>query len=177
MAKKTTSVKKSGTKAAAKAAAQGKQVMNTATKAQKTIASNVTALPFINMETFSMKPNKNFDKIAQDATATAQEQFDAFSQAASIYAKGFEQWFKTCMELTQETTDELAENAKALLACKTMNEYAEAQNKFAQNSFEKIMGNATKLSELSIRIANDSMQPLNEQVGKVIKKASDAAAV
>lgn len=175
MAKKA-DVKKTGKKAAAKTEAQGKQVMNKTTKAQKTVTDNVTALPFINMETFTMKPNKNFDKIAQDATATAQEQFDAFSQAASLYAKGFEQWMKTCMELTQETTDELAENAKALLACKTMNEYADAQNKFAQSSFEKIMGNATKLSELSIRIANDSMQPLNEQVSKVIKKASDAAA-
>lgn len=175
MAKKN-SVKKTTKKAAAKATSQGKKVMDTATKAPKRMADNVTALPFINMETFTMKPNKNFDKIAQDATATAQEQFDAFSQAASLYAKGMEQWLKACMELTQETTDELAENAKALLACKTINEYADAQNKFAQSSFEKIMGNATKLSELGIRIANDTMQPLNDQAGKVIKKASDAAA-
>lgn len=173
---KKTSVKKTSKKSAAPAAAQGKKVMDTATKAQKRMADNVTALPFINMETFTMKPNKNFDKIAQDATAAAQEQFDAVTQAANLYAKGMEQWMKACMELTQETTDELAEGAKSLLACKTMNEYAEAQNKFAQSSFEKIMGNATKLSELGIRLANDSMQPLNEQMNKAIKKASDAAA-
>lgn len=142
-------------------------------KPQKQAWENIVPLPFINMETLTMKPNKNFDKLAQDATASAQEQFDAFSQFASSYAKGLEQFTKTCMELTQETTEELAESAKALLACKTMNEYADAQAKFAQASFEKIMGNATKLSEMSIRMANDSMQPLNEQMNKAIKKASD----
>lgn len=147
-----------------------------AVRVQKQAWENITPMPFINMETLTMKPNKNFDKMAQDATATAQEQFDAFSQAASIYTKGIEQMIKTCMELTQETTDNLAEKAKGLLACKTLNEYAEAQNKFAQASFEEIMSNATKLSELGIRLANDSMQPLNEQVSKVIKKASDSAA-
>lgn len=175
MAKKP-NVQKTAKKAPSRAAKREEKTPVDITGTQKRITSNVTALPFINMETFTMKPNKNFDKIAQDATATAQEQFEAFSQAANLYAKGFEQWMKTCMELTQETTDELAENAKALLACKTINEYADAQNKFAQSSFEKIMGNATKLSELGIRIANDSLQPLNEQAGKVIKKASDAAA-
>ncbi len=175
MAKKS-SVKKTVKKQAAQAATQGKKVMDTTEKLGKRAIDNVTALPFINMETFTMKPNKNFDKITQDATASAQEQFDAFSQFASSYAKGLEQWTKTYVELTQQTTGELAESAKALLACKTINEYADAQTKFAQASFEKIMGNATKLSELSIRMANDSMQPLNEQMNKAIKKASDLAA-
>lgn len=123
-----------------------------------------------------MKANKNFDKFTQDATATAQESFDAFSQCASLWAKGAEQYYKTCLELGQETADELSQQAKSLLASKTMNEYAEAQSKFAQASFEKIMGNMTRLSELGIRIANDSLQPLNEQVNKTIKKASDLAA-
>lgn len=171
MARKT-DVKKTVKKQAATAA----KVMDATVKAEEGVSNNVTALPFINMETFTMKPNKNFDKIAQDATASAQEQFDALTQAATIYAKNVENMMKTCMEMTQETTGELAENAKGLLACKTINEYADAQNKFAQATFEKIMGNATKLSEMTIRMANDSMQPLNEQVNKVIKKASDLAA-
>lgn len=175
MAKKS-NVKKTAKKPAAGAAKQGKKVMDTTAKAAQRVSDNVTALPFINMETFTMKPNKNFDKLTQDATASAQEQFDAFQQFASSYAKGLEQWTKTCVEMTQETADEMAQSAKSLLSCKTMNEYAEAQTKFAQASFEKIMGNATKLSELSIRLANDSMQPLNEQVNKAIKKASDLAA-
>lgn len=175
MAKKP-SVKITGKKKASSAATQGKQVMDTTAKLSQRKTDNVTALPFINMETFTMKPNKNFDKIAQEATASAQEQFDAFSQAASIYAKGVEQMMKTCMEMAQQTTDELAESAKSLMSCKTINEYAEAQNRFAQATFEKIMGNTTKLSEMTIRIANDSLQPLNEQVGKVIKKASDTMA-
>ncbi len=172
MAKKP-SVKKTVKKQADTAA---KQVTDATAKAGKRVADNVTALPFINMETFTMKPNKNFDKIAQDATASAQEQFEALTQVANNCTKNLEQWTKTCMEMTQETTDELASSAKSLLACKTINEYAEAQSKFAQATFEKIMGNATKLSELSIRLANDSLQPLNEQVNKAIKKASDLAA-
>lgn len=171
MAKKTPSKKQ-----AAQAARPAKKTTQSAPRAPKTGADNVTVLPFINMESFTMKPNKNFDKFAQDATAQAQEQFDAFSQAASIYSKGMEQMMKTCLELSQETADELAESAKSLMACKTINEYADAQNKFAQASFEKIMGNATKLSEMSIRIANDSLQPLNEQLNKAIKKASDSMA-
>ncbi len=165
--------KSPGKKQTAKAAKNVKKVIDNTAKLQKRASDNVTALPFINLETLTMKSNKNFDKLTQDATASVQEQFDAFSQAASIYAKGMEQMMKVCMELSQEAADSLAEKAKNLMACKTINEYAEAQNKFAQASFEEIMGNATKLSELSIRIANDTFQPLNEQMNKAIKKASD----
>lgn len=178
-AKQTKKAVKTAAKKPAKTAKKAVKAAQTTVKeaAKQSTQSNVTPLPFINMETLTMKQQtQSYDKLMQEATATAQQQFDAFSQSASLFAKGFERIVKTCMDISQESTDQLAEGTKNLMACKTINEFAEAQNKLSQSYFEQWMGNATKLSEISIKVANESLAPLNDQVSKTIKKAAESAA-
>ena len=69
-----------------------------------------------------------------------------------------------------------SENLKAVMACKTITELTEAQNKFAQQSFEDMMQCATRLSELSIKICTEAFEPINDQLAKSIKKASESMA-
>lgn len=123
-----------------------------------------------------MKQDNPFGKIAEDATKGGKEQIDSFMKAGNIIMKGVEDITKACMSWTQDSAEKNSQALKALMSCKTVNEYAEAQNKWAQQSFDDFMAGATKLSELSVKIASDAFEPINDQLGKCVRKATDSMA-
>jgi phasin family protein len=126
------------------------------------------------MTTTAKKPD--FEKLASDSAAFGKEQMDAYTKAAKALAKGGEELFRTYVALSQETAEKNAAALKALMGCKTLNELTEAQSKLAQESLEGAISNVTKLSELSVRIATESFEPINAQVTKAMKKVSESMA-
>jgi phasin family protein len=62
------------------------------------------------------------------------------------------------------------------MSSKTLNEWAETQNKIAQANLDDMMSAATKLSEMSVKLLSESAEPISEQMGKSIRKASEAMA-
>lgn len=167
-----------------------KKTRKTATKAVKTAgkaasetrktakkAANTTTNAFLNMEnTMSKSTNKSFEKLAQDANAMGQEQMDALMKSTQIFAKGMEDIMKAYMDLAQSASVKSQEAAQNMMACKTLNELTEAQTKFAQSSFDEFMTGATKMSEMSVKVATEAMEPINDQLGKAMKKASESMA-
>lgn len=125
-------------------------------------------------EPMSAKPN--FEKLSNDAAAQGKEGMDALMQSSTLFAKGAENLVKTCMTLAQDSAEKSAEAVKALMSCKTLNELTETQSRLAQDGFDQYMSGITKLSELTVKLATDSFQPLNTQVTKAMKKATDAVA-
>ncbi|MCB9982779.1 MAG: phasin family protein [Rhodospirillales bacterium] len=113
-----------------------------------------------------------FDQLAQDAANQSRESMEAFVKSGTIFAKGFEEIIKTAATLTQGAAEKQAEYTKQLMGSKTLNEYAEAQNKIAQSSFDQFMAGATKLSEMSVKVLNEASEPLNEQMTKTMAKAN-----
>lgn len=124
--------------------------------------------------TTAKKPD--FEKMSADTAAFGKDQMDAYTKAAAVWARGSEEIFKACVELTQQTAEKNAEAIKSLMGCKTLNELTETQTKLAQSNIEGMIANATKLSELSVKVATDSFEPLNAQYSKTAKKATSAAA-
>jgi phasin family protein len=80
------------------------------------------------------------------------------------------------MEICQDAGEKSQAAAKSVMSCKTINEFADVQTKLAQASFDEFMTNATKISEKGVKLCTDAFEPINDQVGKAIKKASDAMA-
>lgn len=176
--------KKKVTKTASKKVATTvlKEAKAATTTMKEAVDSNVTflnALPnsnYFKMEMDMMKPNKQFEKLSQDATAMGQEQMDAMMKSTAIFQKGMEEIVKITTQIVQEAGEKNANATKSLMACKTLNELADVQSKLAQSSYDTFLSNATKLSELSVKLCTDSFAPINDQVGKAVKKASSAAA-
>jgi phasin family protein len=131
---------------------------------------------FLNMET--LMPNQNFklDQISQDATNATREGTEAFLQSGAIFAKGFETILKTAAAMTQSAVEKQTQFAQEIMSSKTLNEAAEAQNKIAQANFDEFMSSATTLSEMSVKLLNDSAAPMNEQMTKAMQKAQKMAA-
>jgi len=148
--------------------------------AKKAIPSFAAFQPLMDNNYFKeinmFQGNKQFEKLTQDGAALGQDQMDAVMKSSTILTKGLEDIVKTCMEIAQEAGEKSATATKSVLACKTLNELTEVQTKLAQASFDEFLSNATKLSELSVKVCTDCFAPINDQVGKAMKKASDAAA-
>lgn len=131
---------------------------------------------FKEMEKIMTKQPFEFDKLAQEAANQSREGIEAFVKSGAIFAKGFEEIMKTAAGMTQGVAEKQAEYAKQLMSSKTLNEYTETQNKIAQFSFDQFMSDATKLSEMSVKVMNEASEPLNTQMAKTMTKANKAMA-
>lgn len=123
-----------------------------------------------------MNNNKQFEKIAQDAAVLGQDQMDAMMKSSTIFAKGMEDILKTCMEIAQEAGEKSQSAAKTVMSCKTLNEFTDVQTKLAQASFDEFMTNATRISEKAVKLCTDAFEPINDQMGRSIKRATDTMA-
>lgn len=155
-------------KAASKAGSKQKSTLGAAQQKSNTVINL--------MEIRKMSTNKQYDKMAQDAASFGQEQVEALVKSGTIFAKGMEGVMKTCMEMAQSSAEKAQGAAKTMMTCKTINEVTEAQSKFAQASFDDFMNTLTKLSEMTVKLATESFEPINDQMGKAMKKASQQAA-
>ncbi len=161
-------------------------VLKTGKTAQNAVAPSIAAFtkgfpqfstfqPF-KLETDMFKGNKQFEKLAQDAAVAGQDQVDALVKSSTILAKGVEDIIKTCMEIAQATSEKNQSVAKTVMSCKTLNEFMDVQTRLAQTSFDDFLSNATRISEKAVKLGTDVFEPINDQMGKSIKRASDSIA-
>lgn len=117
-----------------------------------------------------------YEKMSGDTTAAMRQNIESCVKSSTSLAKGAEQMIKTIMEVAQESSARNAEAIKALMASRTVNEFAEAQNKLVQQNFDEAMSTATKLSEMAIKISTEALEPVNAQMTKAMKKAGESMA-
>lgn len=122
------------------------------------------------------RQSQKMDKMTQDATALGREQFDAMIKSCNSLARGCEELIRTSMSIAQNAAERQSQFMKQAMSSKTVNEWAEVQNKIAQANFDDFMSGATKISEMSVKIMTECTQPLNDQIGKSMRKASESMA-
>lgn len=122
------------------------------------------------------KGNKQMEKMAQNAATMGQDQMEAVVKASTIFAKGMEEMMKSYMEIAQMAGEKSQTAAKTMMSCKTLNEFTDAQTRLAQSSFDEFMTTATKMSEKAVKLLTETMEPINDQIGKTMKRASDSKA-
>lgn len=168
----------------------------------KTIKSFTSSSPFISADSskmfdsmmksseafFNFKPNtpsmeklmtqsKNqMEKLAQDAASFGRDGIEACIKSSSLWMKGYEDIVRTAMSLAQSSAEKQGKFVKEALASKTLNEWAEVQNKIAQTNFDDFMSGATKISELSVKVLSEASEPVNAQASKAVKKVTEAMA-
>ena len=128
------------------------------------------------MENIMTNNKAQYEKITSEAASNGKEGVEALLKSTNIWMKGTEDLMKTYMTLAQESAAKNSEAIKTLLGCKNLNELTEAQNKLAQQSFDGFMAGATKLSELTVKMTTDAMEPINDQVSKTVRKATESVA-
>lgn len=116
------------------------------------------------------------DKFLKETSEFGSEYTDACTKSGKIFMKGCEEIFGAFFSIAQSSAEKQSKFAKEAMSVKTINEFAEVQNKIAQANFDDFVSSATKISELSTKILTESAEPVNTQMTKVMKKASEAVA-
>ncbi len=93
---------------------------------------------------------------------------NSVTASLSTLANRTKEIIETLTSVTQESSQRNAEAIKALMASRTLNEYAEAQNKLAQQNFDDAMSTMTKLSEMTIKLYSEAFEPVNAQMTKAM---------
>jgi phasin family protein len=128
------------------------------------------------MENTMKKSNVAFDQFGKDASEISREYSDAVMKSGTILMKGCENMVSVMMSIVQSSAEKQARLLKEAMSSKTINEFAEIQNKIAQTSFDDFMSGATKISEISVKVITESSEPVNAQVTRAIQKATESMA-
>ena len=128
------------------------------------------------MENTMKKSNVAFDQFGKDASDISREYSDAVMKSGTILMKGCENMVSVMMSIVQSSAEKQARLLKEAMSSKTINEFAEIQNKIAQTSFDDFMSGATKISEISVKVITESSEPVNAQVTRAIQKATESMA-
>lgn len=166
-ADKTKSAVKKAASKTVKAAAENQKAAASAFK-----PSNTNSM----MEKMMFQGQPQFEKLAQDASAQSREHIEAVIKSTTIFAKGFEDIMRMSMSMAQEAAERQGKFMKEVLSSKTLNEFTEVQNKVAQTNFDEFMSGATKITEMSVKLMTDAAEPMNAQMNKGIKKATQKMA-
>ncbi len=116
------------------------------------------------------KANAALLKGYEDAQGFGKGNVDAFVQASTVFAKGAEQISKQMMALTQNSMQSSVVTAKAFLGCKTLRDVIDLHADYTRSSFDTLVAEGTKLSELSLKVANESAAPIQARVTLAVEK-------
>lgn len=177
--KKKTAAKKAAPKTVSKNKKTAKKpaAKKASTKTVNKGASvNLNTTPNKAMEKIMTQSKTQFDNLTKDATEMGRENIEACIQSSTIFAKGCEDMMRTMMSLAQNAAERQGKFVKEALNSKTLNEWTEVQNKIAQSNFDEFMSSATKMTELSVKVLNDAVEPINAQMTKGVQKATKSMA-
>ncbi len=122
------------------------------------------------------KTTAQFEQLIKETTDFGASYSEACTKSAGIIMKGAEDIVGTVMSLAQSSAEKQSKFMKEAMGVKTINEFAEMQNKIAQTNFDDFMSGATKISEISTKVLTDGVEPVSAKISEVINKATQRAA-
>lgn len=136
-----------------------------------------------NVEQTFATAKEQFDKFAQrffggygDFANVGRENVEAFVKASTIWAKGTEEIGKSVAALTQAQVEASLATTKALFGVTSLKQALELQNEAAKTSFDKLMAEGNKITELSMKVANEAIEPIQARVTVAVEKIMKPAA-
>ena len=149
-------------------------------KLQKTAAEALdSASGFVKKLTKTQtEVSTHMDKITkstEDFMAFSQANVEAFLKSSQILAAGLQDLGKHVAATAQAQYDEAVANAKAFTAVKSAKDVFDLQTTLAKTSFEKALAEAGKLTDASVKLAEQATAPIAARVTLAVEKFGKAA--
>ena len=144
------------TKKIEEAVAAGKQTVEQAVASTKEQVEKASAA--------ALKGYDEFATLNKDA-------MDAYVKAGNVFAKGMEDLGKSVFAFAQTQAEANVAAAKTLMTAKTLNDVVEIQSDLARSQFDALVAEGTKVSEISLKIANETVEPIQAQMNVFVEKA------
>jgi phasin family protein len=103
---------------------------------------------------------RNFDELSSFSKANT----DAVVAYGNVIFKGLEDISKEVSDYTRVAFDSSVAAGKRILSASSLREAIDCQADFTRTSFDGFVAEATKLQELSVKIANAAAAPLNARL-------------
>lgn len=116
------------------------------------------------------KASANAFKAYEELSQFQKDNYAAYVTASAILAKGAEDVGKAWFAFTQDSLENVAQTAKALLGAKTLREAVDLQNEWAKSNLDKLVTEGSRLSELTVKVTNEALAPLNARVNVAVEK-------
>ena len=111
-----------------------------------------------------------------EAAGFQKQNLEALVAAGTAVSKGAEAIGQELASYNQTAFEIGAEGAKKLLGCKTIKDAFEVQSDLTRKGFDEFVAQGTKISELSVKTANEAFEPFGDRIGVVAKTATKSAA-
>jgi phasin family protein len=115
---------------------------------------------------------KNYEDMLQ----FGKENVEAVVQTGSIVVKGVQNLSHSLVTLAQASMDEQVAAGKALIGAKSLKEVIDLSSTMAKTSFEKMMAESTKLTQISTKLAEEAFLPISSRVSAAVEKFFKTAA-
>lgn len=105
-----------------------------------------------------------------DFADLGQQNVEALVKSGTICAKGVESLGQEVMDFTRTSIEGNVSAAKALMGAKDFNEVVEMQSDLTKKNFDQAVAEYSKLTEMSIKLANEAFAPLQDRFQVAVEK-------
>jgi phasin family protein len=111
-------------------------------------------------------------KTAEQVAQFSQGNVEAIVKSSQIWASGWQDLSKQMAATAKANIDETMSAFKALSTVKSLKEAFDLQSSFARTSMEKAMAESGKLTEHSLKLAEQAFAPISARVNAAVETFS-----
>ncbi len=109
-------------------------------------------------------------KAGEEAAAFGRGNMEALAKSAQAYVSGVQDIGRQAAAMAQGLTEQALEGAKALSTARSQKEAFEIQARLTRETFERTIGDATKLQETALKVVEQSVAPLSARMTAAVEK-------
>jgi phasin family protein len=124
----------------------------------------------------TVREEHNMDSITRtsdEVTTFSQGNIDAMVKSGQAWAAGMQAITQTIAETAQAQLDHTLSTWRALSGAKSLKEAIDLQTSLARASFETALAETGKLTEVSIKLAEQSIAPLTARMSVAVEKLTN----
>jgi hypothetical protein len=106
-------------------------------------------------------PSRGFDELASQG----KDGLDAMAASSSAFLDSMQELHREWLSFAQAQLSDSAEAGRDLARCRSPKDILDVQMRYARSSADRILTEAAKLAELSVRVASANLQPLQARAG------------
>jgi phasin family protein len=116
------------------------------------------------------KASETLFKRYDEAASFGKDNVDAYVHSSAALARGVESMGKELMGIAQSTLEANVATTKALLGARSVRELIDLQTEFSRSRFDSLLAESAKLTELSLSLANEAIEPIQARLNATVEK-------
>ncbi len=109
-------------------------------------------------------------KTYDDMAVLGKETFEAYIQSGTVIAQGIESMNKELLAFARDAFESNVKTTQALFGAKTLREAIDVQSQYSRASLDSVLSETAKLTEMSVQMTNQAMQPIQARVNLAVEK-------